>query len=169
MMHLLLVEDDLGLQDILGEALTDTGYDVVVASNGTQGLAELDARATQFEKIIADIELGAGPDGWDIGRRAREFVADMPVVYISGNCAGEWPSKSVANSVFIAKPFTMARMILTLTTSLVTAGGWDPVEEVSIGHQAGRIPLSPAGYRVGMRVPCRSTGIFAGGLWHRFA
>jgi DNA-binding response OmpR family regulator len=168
-MHLLLVEDDLGLQEMLGDALTDSGFDVVAVSNGAQALSELDVRATQFEQVITDIELGVGPDGWDIGRRAREFVADMPVVYISGNCAREWPSKGVANSVFIAKPFTIARMITTLTTMLVATGGWDIVEEVSIGHQPGRIPLSPAGSRVGMRVPCRSTGIFAGGLWHRFA
>jgi DNA-binding response OmpR family regulator len=123
MVHLLLVEDDLGFQETLGDALSDSGFDVVVVSNGTQALAELDVHATQFEQVITDIELGAGPDGWDIGRRAREFVADMPVVYISGNCASEWPSKGVANSVFIAKPFTMARMIMTLTTLLVTTGG----------------------------------------------
>src|SRR3978361_582888 len=119
--RLLLVEDDVALRETLGDALDDLGFEVVVACSGAQALAVLDAGAAEFKEVVTDIDLGAGPDGWDVGRRARERVDDMPVVYMSGNDDNnnkEWQSKGVANSVFIAKPFTHAQMMMTLMTLL---------------------------------------------------
>jgi ActR/RegA family two-component response regulator len=60
---LLLVEDDFALGETLGEALDDMGFDVVVACNGAQAIAELDAHAAEFEEVITDVDLGTGPDG----------------------------------------------------------------------------------------------------------
>ena len=114
--RLLLVEDDVALRETLGDALDDIGFDVVVAGSGAQALAVLDAGAAEFKEVVTDIDLGAGPDGWDVGRRAREHVGDMPVVYISGddNNNNEWQSKGVANSAFITKPFAHSKMVMTL-------------------------------------------------------
>ncbi|MEA2777210.1 MAG: hypothetical protein QOF90_2616 [Acetobacteraceae bacterium] len=108
---LLLVEDDFALGETLGDALDDMGFDVVVVCNGAQAIAELDAHAAEFEEVITDVDLGTGPNGWDVGRRARECVADMPVVYMSGDSGGEWSLKGVADSVFISKPFALAKMV----------------------------------------------------------
>jgi DNA-binding response OmpR family regulator len=108
--RLLVVEDDLSLQETLGEGLEDSGFEVVVADNGTEAIAELDSDASQFEEVITDVDLGTGPDGWEVGRRARERDSDMPVVYMSG-ASTDWPMQGVANSVFVAKPFTLAQMV----------------------------------------------------------
>jgi DNA-binding response OmpR family regulator len=40
---LLLVEDDLNLQGLLEIALSNGGFNVVLASTGTQAMAQLDA------------------------------------------------------------------------------------------------------------------------------
>ncbi len=119
--RLLLVEDDITFRDTLDDALNNFGFDVVVVCTGTQALAALDADAVQFEEVITDVDLGAGPNGWDLGRRAREYVADMPVVYMSGCGDNEWPSQGVANSVFITKPFAPSQIIRTLRTLLEAA------------------------------------------------
>ena len=123
--RLLLVEDDVALRETLGDALDDLGFEVVVAGSGAQALAALDAGAAEFKEIVTDIDLGAGPDGWDVGRRARERASHMPVVYMSGddnNNNDEWQSKGVANSVFITKPFTHSRMVMTLMMLLDAPG-----------------------------------------------
>jgi DNA-binding response OmpR family regulator len=119
--RLLVVEDDPALQETLGEGLDDAGFDVVAVSNGTEAFVELDADAAQFEEVITDIDLGAGPDGWDVGRRARECVSSMPVVYMSGTST-EWPSQGVGDSVFVAKPFALAQMLHAHDVAL-TGGG----------------------------------------------
>jgi DNA-binding response OmpR family regulator len=119
--RLLLVEDDLAFQQTLGEGLDEAGFDVVAAPNGTQAIAELDGNAEQFEEVITDVELGTGPDGWDVGRRARECAPGMPVVYMSGTSA-EWSSQGVENSVFVAKPFALAQMLNAHDIALAAGG-----------------------------------------------
>jgi DNA-binding response OmpR family regulator len=117
---LLLVEDEALMQEMLATEFTDTGFEIVVASDGNRALAELDADATRFKAIVTDIKLGDGPDGWDVARRARELVADMPVVYTTGDSTHDWSSKGVPDSVVISKPFVPSQLITAVAT-LITA------------------------------------------------
>jgi DNA-binding response OmpR family regulator len=113
---LLLVEDDASMQELLGAELAEAGFEIVAVRNGSKALAELNADAKRFCAIITDIKLGRGPDGWDLGRRARELVSDMPVIYMSGDSTHEWSSKGVPNSVVIAKPFVPAQLVTAVST-----------------------------------------------------
>jgi DNA-binding response OmpR family regulator len=117
---LLLVEDEVLIQEMLATEFADTGFAVVVVSDGNQAFAELDADATRFKAIVADVKLGAGPDGWDVARRARELVSDMPVVYITGDSTHDWSSKGVPDSVVISKPFAPTQLSTAVAT-LITA------------------------------------------------
>ena len=113
---LLLVEDESLVQEVLDTALADAGFEIVVVGNGTQALKELESDATRFRGVITDIKLGGGRDGWAVGRRARELVPDMPVVYMSGNSGHEWASKGVPDSVMITKPFAPAQLVTAIST-----------------------------------------------------
>jgi DNA-binding response OmpR family regulator len=117
---LLLVEDEVLIQEMLAAEFADTGFAVVVVSDGNQAFAELDADATRFKAIVTDVKLGEGPDGWDVARRARELVSDMPVVYITGDSTHDWSSKGVPDSVVISKPFAPAQLSTAVAT-LITA------------------------------------------------
>ena len=115
---LLLVEDERIILLVLQTVLSEAGFDVVVASNGAKAIAELNADGERFKGLITDILLGVGPNGWDVGRRAREIVPGMPVVYISGNSAEKWSANGVPESIMLQKPFVMARLITAITTLL---------------------------------------------------
>jgi DNA-binding response OmpR family regulator len=117
---LLLVEDEVLIQEMLATEFADTGFAVVVVSDGNQAFAELDADTTRFKAIVTDVKLGEGPDGWDVARRARELVSDMPVVYITGDSTHDWSSKGVPDSVVISKPFAPAQLSTAVAT-LITA------------------------------------------------
>jgi DNA-binding response OmpR family regulator len=116
----LLVEDEALIVEILTAEFADTGFEVVVASDGNRAIAELDADAARFKAVVTDIRLGKGPDGWDVGRRARELVSDMSVVYVSGDSTHDWSSKGVPESVVILKPFAPTQLVTAVST-LVTA------------------------------------------------
>jgi DNA-binding response OmpR family regulator len=118
---ILLVEDEALIEEILTAEFADTGFEVVAASDGNQAIAELDADATRFKAVVTDIRLGEGPDGWDVGRRVRELVSDMPVVYISGDSTHDWSSRGVPESVVILKPFAPTQLSKAVST-LITAG-----------------------------------------------
>jgi DNA-binding response OmpR family regulator len=139
--RILVVEDDLALQATLGEGLDDSGFDVVAACSGTEAFVELDANAAQFEEVITDVDLGTGPDGWDVGRRARECLSSMPVVYMSGTST-EWPSQGVANSVFVAKPFALAQMLNAHDVALAAGGPVISAQNASRVFKVVKVPTT---------------------------
>jgi DNA-binding response OmpR family regulator len=115
---LLLVEDDSALQLVLQDGLEDEGFEVVVASSGAEGIAELEADGTRFKAIVTDIRLGKGPNGWEVGHRGREVVPGIPMIYMSGDSAHEWTANGVPGSVMLQKPFVIAQLITAITTLL---------------------------------------------------
>ena len=115
---LLLVEDEALIRMFLQDELTEAGFELVAATNGATALAELETEAARFHGVVTDIRLGRGPDGWEIARRARELVPEMPVVYISGDSAHEWSVKGVPNSMMVSKPFVIAQIITAISTLL---------------------------------------------------
>ena len=60
---ILLVEDEALIVEILTAEFADTGFEVVVASDGNRAIAELDAEAARFKAVVTDIRLAEGPDG----------------------------------------------------------------------------------------------------------
>lgn len=118
---LLIVEDDSLQLFSLEDTLVDAGYDVLTAGNGIEAIAAIAAQAEQIRGVITDIQLGEGPNGWDLGRRAREAVANMPVVYVSGDSAQEWASQGVPNSVMLPKPFVSAQIVTAISHLINTA------------------------------------------------
>ena len=115
---LLLVEDEALIRMNLEEELTEAGFELAVTTNGRQAMAELEADPARFRGVVTDIRLGRGPDGWEIARRARKAVPEMPVVYVSGDSAYEWAARGVPRSVMVAKPFVSAQVITALSTLL---------------------------------------------------
>lgn len=113
---LLLVEDEFLIREILDENLTEAGFVVVAVGSATEAYEELADNVSRFRAVVTDIRLGEGPDGWDIARRARQLASDMPVVYISGDSAGDWASKGVPKSVMIGKPFATGQIVTAVAT-----------------------------------------------------
>ena len=119
---ILLVEDDDLIRDLLEEAMTEAGFALVIATNGTTALTELGADAMRFRAVVSDIKLGDGPNGWAVVRHARELAPEMPVVYMSGDSGAEWASNGVPHSVMVPKPFVAAQIITAVAALLNTAG-----------------------------------------------
>ena len=119
--ELLLVEDEIPLQDLLQTILAEAGFEVFVAGNGMRALTNLKAEPRRFKALITDINLGRGPDGWHIAKFARAAVPDMPVLYMTGGNAHEWPSNGVSRSVLITKPFTIDKFLSTVSELLTPA------------------------------------------------
>jgi DNA-binding response OmpR family regulator len=120
-MTLLLVEDEVVIRSDLKEVLAEAGYDVIEAENGGKALSEFEADASLFRWLITDINLGKGPNGWEIARRCREVIPDLPVLYISGLESADWPSKGVPYSLIVSKPFASAHIMTAISTLLVEA------------------------------------------------
>lgn len=107
---LLLVEDDALLGMTLEAALADAGFDVILAASGHKAAASLERNSNKFVGLIADIRLPA-LDGWTIAKRARDLAPGMPVIYMSGDNADDWPVHGVLDSHIMRKPFPLSELV----------------------------------------------------------
>mgnify|MGYP000229261291 CR=1 FL=1 len=115
-----MVEDEPTIAFVLEDAFTCVGFDVIAASSGYDAIEALENKAPRLSALVTDIRLGDGPDGWHIGWRARELKPSLPVLYMSGDCAADWPTKAVPDSRMLAKPFDLddiVEMVSQLTVA----------------------------------------------------
>ena len=117
----LVVDDEIAIADLLQLELIDAGYDVLVANDGDWAKAMLADPKTGIAALVTDVNMGGGPDGWAVARHAREVNSDLPVIYMTGGAAAEWPIHGVPRSVLVPKPFVVSQVITALATLLNTA------------------------------------------------
>lgn len=69
----LVVEDDALLRELLASALGQRGFNVTVAASASQAREVF--RATDPDGLLLDVDLGSGPNGFDL---ADTLLADAP-------------------------------------------------------------------------------------------
>jgi DNA-binding response OmpR family regulator len=121
--RILVVDDETLILLETETVLRDAGFGVATAASGQSASAEFEKG--QISGLVTDVNLGRGPTGWDVARRAREIKPDLPVVYVSGEHGAEWASQGVPNSIMIAKPYAPARLV-TAISSLLNAAPTTP-------------------------------------------
>jgi DNA-binding response OmpR family regulator len=103
-MRVLIVDDDPAVNLLSCEILQDSGCLAIGVHCAAAAFEALDGD-TKLSALITDIELGAGPDGFAVARRARIANPRLPVIYISGTAATRYPTEGVERSEFLQKPF----------------------------------------------------------------
>ncbi|WP_066807043.1 response regulator [Sphingomonas asaccharolytica] len=118
---LLYVEDDPLIRETMVESLEEAGFELLVADSGDRAVELLVAHAADLRGLITDVNLGDGPDGWAIAKEARQLMAGLPVVYVSGASDHEWTSEGVPGSTIIAKPFASTQLVVAISALLVVS------------------------------------------------
>lgn len=114
---ILLVEDDAMIGLSLQTTLEDAGFGIQYVESGVDAVGALSSSDLPAG-LITDINLGEGPDGWAVARRAREASPLIPVVYMSGDSAHEHSAYGVPDSVIIQKPFALAQIVTAISALL---------------------------------------------------
>ena len=76
---LLLIDDDVNLQAVVARWLEKSGYHILTANDGIQGLRQFYAGHPAL--VILDINM-PGMDGWTTAERLRE-VSDVPLIMLT--------------------------------------------------------------------------------------
>lgn len=113
----LVVEDEAMLLLDYERGLTEAGFAVIVVTSGTKAIRLLN-EDNQVQGVVTDIRFAKPPDGWEVGRAARRIDSAMPVIYVSGHAAADWPEKGVPNSIMLEKPFAMAQLLTAMAQLL---------------------------------------------------
>lgn len=92
-------------------ALMEGGFESEIVASGEEAITLLQGDPTKYRALLTDIHLKGTLTGWDVAKRARELNPEMPVVYMTGAAADQWPSHGVPNSVLLNKPFAPAQSL----------------------------------------------------------
>jgi DNA-binding NtrC family response regulator len=106
--RILVVEDELLIGEIAAEALTDAGYEVIMAASAEE--AEVMLRDMSVDLLFTDIDLG-GQDGFNLAQTALSLQPLLSVVFTSGRsriCHNLCRSMRVP---FLAKPYRLAEVV----------------------------------------------------------
>jgi CheY-like chemotaxis protein len=107
--RILYVEDDLVMNMAVTESLEAFGIEVNSVHSGPAAIAAING-LEYLTALVTDIDLGAGPDGFDVARHARRLYRGLPVIYVTGRMAAHHATHGVAGSRLIAKPFQSSQI-----------------------------------------------------------
>lgn len=110
--HVLVVDDDRRLRDLLARFLGDHGYRVTTAANA----AEADSRLSNlvFDAIVLDIMM-PGENGFDFARRFRG-TSNIPILMLTARAdsADRINGLELGVDDYLSKPFEPRELILRL-------------------------------------------------------
>ena len=115
---ILVVEDDFLIQELVDTALVEGGFQTDLIASGEEAVARLQGDAPKYRALVTDINLSDKLTGWDVAKRAREIDPEIPVVYMTGAGANDWPSSGVPKSVLLNKPFAPAQVVTAISQLL---------------------------------------------------
>lgn len=123
MTAILVIDDDDDVRDFISMTLMRAGHDVVLAANGKEGTAAIDARLPEtFDLVVCDIFM-PGMDGIEFLRGLRQQNPGLRVIAVTGGFTGV--AKPYADSMealgavaSLLKPFSPADLLEAVNQAL---------------------------------------------------
>ncbi len=132
MAHILVVDDDDLLREVIATALTQTGHNVFQAGDGHQAV-EL-VRANTIDLVLTDI-LMPGQEGIETIMQLRFSHPTIRIVAMSGGSPHSKFYLDIASRLgarrILAKPFTPADLLHAITTVLAEPPAPPPLASAS--------------------------------------
>ena len=111
-MKILVIEDEIKTGDYLRNGLTESGYVVDVAGNGSDGLHM--AREFHYDLIILDVMMPV-MDGWEVMQRLRadNKQPEIPVLFLTarGTLEDRIKGLNLGADDYLVKPFSFAELL----------------------------------------------------------
>jgi len=118
MANILVVDDELGIRDLLFEILNDEGHAVEVAENAAQ--ARLARQAARPDLVLLDIWM-PDTDGVTLLKEwAGSGLLNMPVIMMSGHATIDTAVEAtrIGAQAFLEKPITMQKLLKAVEQGL---------------------------------------------------
>lgn len=114
--HILVVEDDPDIAEVLGIRLRTAGYEVHFASEGS-GASEI-MRTFRPDLAVLDVSLPGGEDGISVAHRLRELSSDgtPSVLFLTASLRPDLHQRALAvpGARLVQKPFDSKELLSTI-------------------------------------------------------
>ena len=148
MARILVVDDEIGIRELLSEILYDEGHTVELAENAAQ------ARAARLrvrpDLVLLDIWM-PDTDGVTLLKEwGSQGLLDMPVIMMSGHATIDTAVEATRIGAidFLEKPITLQRLLKTISAGLARGRS-----AIHVKPAPGMIPAPPAPEQAVARLP----------------
>jgi DNA-binding response OmpR family regulator len=119
--HILVVEDDSRIADLIARNLEAAGFSCGVAADGDRALAEF--RRVKPALVVLDLGL-AGIDGLEVTRRLRR-ESDVPILMVTARTteSDKLLGLEVGADDYVTKPFSTAELVARVRALLRRSSG----------------------------------------------
>ncbi len=117
--RILVVDDEPGIRQALGQLLEYEGYEVKTATGGAEGIALYDSFRPQL--VFLDVKM-AGLDGLEVLKRLRQADPNATVVMISGHATIQTAVEATQLGAYdiLEKPLDTDRVLVLLRNAFET-------------------------------------------------
>ncbi|APQ58458.1 Sensory transduction protein regX3 [Paenibacillus polymyxa] len=114
--HILLIEDDLSIAEMLLKALTKEGYSLTTAYDGEEGLLAFERHT--YDLVLVDLMMPK-VDGMEVIRRIRTHSA-VPILIMSAKDSDVDKALGLGFGAddYVAKPFSMLEMTARIQSAI---------------------------------------------------
>lgn len=111
MAKLLIVEDDSSVRSFVARALAASGYTVVTAEDGLDGLNKIREAAGAFDLVLSDIRMPA-MDGIEMAREVSRTFPHLRLMLMTGFADQRERAVELDGTVrgVVNKPFTLVEL-----------------------------------------------------------
>jgi DNA-binding NtrC family response regulator len=145
MANILVVDDELGIRDLLSEILNDEGHTVELAENAAQARAA--RQRMRPDLVLLDIWM-PDTDGVTLLKEwSTTGLLTMPVIMMSGHATIETAVEAtkIGAHSFLEKPITMQKLLKAVEAGLARNSGAGTAAAVPLRKpgMAGVVPMMP--------------------------
>ena len=131
--HILIVDDDRRIRELLKRYLSDSGYRVTTAEHAAEARARLEG--ISFDLLVLDVMM-PGENGLDLTRALRQ-TSNVPILMLTARGEASDRIDGLERGVddYLAKPFEPRELLLRIGTILrrTQAPGARKHDEISLG------------------------------------
>ena len=118
---ILVVDDDPCVRAVLLPALSKSGYSVIAAEGGAQGIEYFDAHSGQIDLVVSDVTMPE-IDGVRMVEKIRRRRSSTRVLFISGR-GDTLPPWACETCAFLLKPFRIPELLDAVASCLKATAG----------------------------------------------
>ena len=112
--HLIVVDDEPNIRDLLASSLRFAGFEVSTAADGNGALRGAEAEP---DLIVLDVML-PDMDGFTVARRLRERDVTTPILFLTDDMADKIQGLTVGGDDYVTKPFGLEEVVARIRAIL---------------------------------------------------
>jgi two-component system, cell cycle sensor histidine kinase and response regulator CckA len=116
---ILVIDDEKAVRDVTSRFLVLSGFTVLVAPDGADGLAVFRQHQETIDALIVDLTM-PGLGGLEVAEAVRSLRPDLPIVLMTGFNVHDAPLQYEGYGItgFVKKPFNRAELITAVRRAL---------------------------------------------------